>query len=67
MAPVVFFPVAGLCKVIVTSRSGASKGSGRSTAASTMEKIAVLAPMPSAKVRMAAVAKPGERRRIRSP
>ena len=35
---------------IVTRRSGAAYGSGRSSVASTRAKIALLAPMPSARV-----------------
>src|ERR1700722_18237419 len=54
----------GMCQ-IWTRRSGSSKGSGRSMAALTMEKIAVLAPMPSARTRMAPMAKAGLWRSVR--
>ena len=45
--------------VTTTMRSGASNGSGRSTTALTTLKMAVVAPMPSASVRIAVAAKPG--------
>ena len=47
---------------IITRRSGSRNGSGRSSVASTSAKIALLAPMPSARVTVATSAKPGERR-----
>ena len=47
---------------IITTRSGSGIGSGRSSVASTSAKMALLAPMPSASVRMAPAAKPGWRR-----
>ncbi len=44
---------------IETSRSGSGYGSGRRSTASTSAKSAVVAPMPSASVRVAASVKPG--------
>ena len=57
------------CSVLVTTmtRSGSSNGSGRSTTALTTLKMAVVAPMPSASVRIAVAAKPGWRIRVRMP
>src|ERR687897_377847 len=45
--------------LILTSRSGSSNGSGRRTTPLTTLKMAVVAPVASASVRMAAAAKPG--------
>jgi len=42
----------------IASRSGSGSGSGRNSVASASAKIALLAPMPSASVRMATAAKP---------
>ena len=50
----------------ITSRSGSAYGSGRSRMALTAEKIAVLAPIPSASVRMAMTVTPGCLTRSRS-
>jgi len=47
-------------------RSARGNGSGRSTIASTALKIPVVAPMPSASVRMAVAAKAGWRSRLRT-
>jgi len=49
------------------SLSGWAKGSGRSKTALTTLKIAVLAPMPSASVRMATAVKPEFLRSVRTP
>ena len=49
------------------SRSGSGYPSGRRMTPFTIEKIAVLAPMPSASVSTATVVKPGLRRSMRSP
>ena len=49
-----------------TMRSGSGYGSGRSKTAFTTEKMAVLAPMPSASVSTATVVKPGFLRSMRS-
>ncbi len=46
---------------IFTRESGSRYGSGRSTAASRIEKIVVTVPMPSASVRTATAANPGLR------
>src|SRR5215470_1884390 len=46
----------------ITRRSGAAKGSGRSRMPSTSEKMAVVAPIPSASVRITVSAKPGDLR-----
>ena len=43
----------------ITSRSGSGKGTGFSRTAFTTEKIAALAPMPIASVRIATIVKPG--------
>jgi hypothetical protein len=40
--------------------SDCGNGSGRSKTPSTIEKIAVVAPMPNAKIRRAAVTNPGD-------
>jgi hypothetical protein len=53
-------PFGGLVK-IRTRRSGSSQGSGRSSTAFTMLKIAVFAPMPSASTITPAVANEGVR------
>ena len=49
----------------ITRLSGSGIGSGRSMTALITEKIAALAPMPSASERMATAANVGLRRRIR--
>ncbi len=49
-----------------TRRSGCGKGSGWRSTASRMLKMAVVAPMPRASVRMAVAAKPGLLRSWRS-
>ena len=60
-SPVVKRPsVAGVSRE--NNSSGCGYGSGRSTAAFTVLKMAVVAPMPTASVRIAAKAKPGCRR-----
>src|SRR5207245_10099168 len=46
----------------MTRRSGSGNGSGRSSTPSTMEKIAVVAPLPSASIRMAVTVNPGDLR-----
>jgi hypothetical protein len=51
---------------IMTRRSGSAYGSGASRTARITEKIAVVAPIPSPRVRIAAAVKPGERRMPRS-
>jgi hypothetical protein len=53
--------------VTATIRSGAAKGSGRSTTALTTLKMAVVAPMPRASVSTAVAAKPGCRTSVRTP
>ena len=60
-------PVLRLVLVTTITRSGWSNGIGRRTTALTTLKIAVVAPMPSARVRMAVAAKPGWRIRVRMP
>ena len=52
---------------MATSRSGAGNGSGRSRTALTTEKMAVLAPMPSASATMATAANPGAFHSARAP
>src|SRR5207302_3797525 len=49
-----------------TTRSGCAYGSGRSSTAFTTLKIAVVAPMPRASVRIAAAANPGAPRNVRT-
>ena len=51
----------------VTRRSGCGYENGRSSTALITEKMAVLAPMPMAKVRMTTAVKPGFLRSIRKP
>jgi hypothetical protein len=51
---------------MATMRSGSGYGSGRSTTALTTLKMAVVAPMPSASVRIAVSANEGWRRRLRT-
>jgi hypothetical protein len=46
---------------VIRLKLSSSKGIGRRNTASTMEKIAVLAPMPKASVKTATAVKPGER------
>ena len=56
------------CGKVVTnaySRSASGYGTGFNNTASTTEKIAVFAPIPSARVRTATVAKPGDFRKLR--
>jgi hypothetical protein len=53
-------------EAIATRRSGCGKGSGWSRTTSRMLKMAVVAPMPKASVRMAVAAKPGLLRSWRS-
>jgi hypothetical protein len=48
-----------------TSRSAFGKGSGRNSSAFTRLKIAVLAPMPMARIRMAMSEKAASRRSVR--
>ena len=50
----------------MTTRSGSANGSGRSSTASTVEKIAVLAPIPRASAPTATAVNPGEWRSSRS-
>ena len=52
--------------VTSTSRAGSAYGSGLINAASTNPKIAVLAPMPSVRIRIAVTAKPGLLRNCRN-
>src|SRR6202795_161409 len=52
---------------ILTSEGESLYASGRSRTAFTMLKIAVFAPMPSARVSTATIVKPGEFTSIRSP
>ena len=56
----------GRVSLILTSRSGSRYGSGRSRTAFTTLKIAVLAPMPSARVSTAIAVNPGERASCRT-
>jgi hypothetical protein len=49
------------------SRSASGYGTGFNNTASTTEKIAVFAPIPSARVRTATVVKPGDFRKLRRP
>ena len=51
--------------LMATRRSRSGNGSGRSRIPSTRVKMAVVAPMPSAKVTIAAIAKAGLRRSCR--
>ena len=60
-------PIAGNCVVRYISRSGCGYPRGRRMTPFTIEKIAVLAPMPSASVRTATVVNPGLRRSMRTP
>ena len=50
-----------------TRRSGSAYGSGRSSTVLITEKIAVLAPMPRARVRAATIVKAGSLRNMRRP
>jgi hypothetical protein len=50
-----------------TSSSARSYGCGRNSTAFTIEKMAVLAPMPSAMMATAVAVKPGDWRRRRAP
>src|SRR5690606_19096644 len=56
----------GNCDAIRTSRSGSPYGSGRRTTPLSTEKIALLAPMPRARVRTVTNAKAGDLRSERS-
>ena len=58
--------ICGMYDEIATSSSGFEYGSGLRRTAYTTLKMAVLAPMPSASVQMAAAAKPGVLRNERS-
>jgi len=60
-------PVLVLVLVTTMTRSGSSNGIGRSTTALTTLKIAVVAPIPRASVRIAVAAKPGWRSSVRRP
>ena len=60
-------PIVGNCVVRYISRSGCGYSRGRRMTPLTIEKIAVLAPMPSASVSTATAVKPGERPSIRKP
>lgn len=60
-------PPRGVSSDAKTSRSGSANGSGRSRTASTIEKMAVEAPMPSMSVASAAAVKPGACRSMRMP
>src|SRR4029077_18849166 len=51
---------------MLTSRSACGKGNGRRSTPSTTEKIAVFAPIPSARVRTATTVKPGDLRSWRN-
>src|ERR1035438_9769192 len=51
---------------MMTNRSGAGKGNGRRRTPSTMEKMAVVAPMPKASVSIAVKVKPGAWRNRRN-
>ena len=53
-------PYCGTISLIRTSASASGYGSGRSSTPLTTLKIALVAPMPSARVRMAAIEKPGD-------
>src|SRR6185295_17400788 len=65
--PTSFSPTPGRLSTTRTSCPASRKGSERSSTASTMLKIAVFAPMPSASVRITTVAKPGLFQRTRKP
>jgi hypothetical protein len=52
--------VFGVFSYITSRRSGSEKGRGVSKTAFTMEKIAVLAPMPKASVKMTMSENPGD-------
>src|SRR5260370_32155121 len=60
-------PAPGLLKVTFCKRSGSRKGRERSKTAFTILKIAVLAPMPNASVRMMTAVNRGDLRKTRSP
>ncbi len=62
-------PVAKFCLLwwMVTRRSGSGYGRGSSSTPSMTENSAVLAPMPSARVKSATAVKPGLRRSTRAP
>jgi hypothetical protein len=59
-------PRAGTVSPTFISRSGWGKGSGRRSIASTALKIAVLAPIPIARVSTATAVNVGERRKVRA-
>ena len=65
--PASVIPRFGFASGNKASRPGSGYGSGRSRTASTTEKIAVFAPMPSASVKIATTVKPGDLRSMRSP
>ena len=66
MMPSVVLPVPEFWNRILTSLSGCSYGSGFRTAASTIEKMAVLAPIPRANVAIAAAENAGARLNMRT-
>src|SRR5580698_4151092 len=53
-------PLPLTCSPRVTRRAGSRKGSGRRSTPSTMEKIAVVAPIPKASMSTAVAVKPGD-------
>jgi len=59
-------PVGRKSSHTITSRSGSGNGKGRSNVELTRLKIAVFAPMPSAKIATAVKVKPGVLRSVRS-
>ncbi|AHG88175.1 hypothetical protein J421_0638 [Gemmatirosa kalamazoonensis] len=61
-----YHPFSGFSSHSITSRPGAANGSGRRMTAFTAEKIAAFAPMPNARMNVAASASPGRRRSARS-
>jgi hypothetical protein len=68
MSSLAGFPNRG-CVVRETriSRSGSANGSGRSSSVSTALKIAVVDPIPSARMSTATRVNPGLRRSVRNP
>ncbi len=58
--------LSGLVTYTIVSRCGSGKGSGRSISALMMVNMAVFAPAPNSRVRMATAVKPGLRRRPRN-
>jgi hypothetical protein len=61
------FPIRVFRSHTTTSRSGSRYGRGLSRIVCTRLNIAVIEPMPSARVRIATPAKPGLRRKVRNP